>query len=155
MKGSKVGEDVVLKIKSGVKRLPVVVTFPWEISSSSVDNSVDQIGSIVSSNYEHSTEERDFETLPSALNGELDEIENDHGDALPFNKSPSELESSKHIDDLPSMLKDEELVDLKEPSVEEVNDGATDFTSKDVKPPHLAGPNVMNIILVAAECAPW
>ncbi|RXH91554.1 hypothetical protein DVH24_020577, partial [Malus domestica] len=106
---------------------------------------------IVSSNYEHSTEERDFETLPSALNGELDEIEKDHGDALPFNKSPSELESN----DLPSMLKDEELVDLKEPSVEEVNDGATDFTSKDVKPPHLAGPNVMNIILVATECAPW
>ncbi|KAM1573113.1 hypothetical protein EV2_044178 [Malus domestica] len=147
MKGSKVGEDVVLKIKSGVKRLPVVVTFPWEISSSSVDNSVNQIGSIVSSNYEHSTEERDFETLPSALNGKLDEIENDHGDALPFNKFPSELESSKHVN--------EELVDLKEPSVEEVNDEATDFTSKDVKPPHLAGPNVMNIILVAAECAPW
>ncbi|CAN6721771.1 unnamed protein product [Malus baccata var. baccata] len=122
-----------------------------ESSSSSVDNSVDQIGSIVSSNYEHSTEERDFETLPSALNGELDEIEKDHGDALPFNKSPSELESN----DLPSMLKDEELVDLIEPSVEEVNDGATDFTSKDVKPPHLAGLNVMNIILVAAECAPW
>ncbi|KAM0969366.1 hypothetical protein ACFX13_017903 [Malus domestica] len=144
-----------------------------ESSSSSADNSVDQIGSIVSSSYEHSTEERDFETMPSALNGGLNEIEKDHGDALPFNKSPSELESSKHVskdssktewsDGLPSfptnpessMLKDESLVDLKELSVEEVNDGATGFMSKDVKPPPLAGHNVMNIILVAAEFAPW
>ncbi|KAB2627693.1 granule-bound starch synthase 2 [Pyrus ussuriensis x Pyrus communis] len=144
-----------------------------ESSSSSVDNSVDQIGSIVSSSYEHSTEERGFEAVPSALNGGLDEIEKDHGYALPFNKSPSELESSKHVskdssntewsDGLPSfltnpessMLKYEELIDLKEPSVEEVNDGATGFTSKDVKPLLLDGPNVMNIILIVGKCAPW
>ncbi|KAM2014724.1 granule-bound starch synthase 2, chloroplastic/amyloplastic-like [Malus sylvestris] len=144
-----------------------------ESSSSSVDKSVDQIGSIVLSSYEHSTEEKDFETVPSALSGGLDEIEKDHGDALPFDKSPSELESSNHVgkdssktewsDGLPtfltnpesSMLKDDELIDLKETSEEEVSDGATGFTSEDVKPPPLAGPNVMNVILVAAECAPW
>ncbi|KAM1058844.1 hypothetical protein ACFX2B_023439 [Malus domestica] len=143
-------------------------------SSSSGDDTVeDQIGSIASSGYEHSTEEKEFETVPSALSRGLDEIEKDHGDALPFNKSPIELESSKHAstdssktewsDGLPSFLtnlesstlKDEELVDLKEPSVEEVHDGAAGFTSEDVKPPPLAGPNVMNVILVAVECAPW
>lgn len=51
-----------------------------------------------------------------------------------------------------SSLKYEKHEDLKEPSL----DGHENVpTIEDVKPPPLAGANVMNIILVAAECAPW
>ncbi|XP_008230773.1 PREDICTED: granule-bound starch synthase 2, chloroplastic/amyloplastic [Prunus mume] len=146
-----------------------------ESSSTSGDNTVeDQIGSIASSSYGDSTEDKELETVPSAVSRGLDKIEKDHGEPLPLNKAPSEVDSTKHVnktssktewsDALPSFISttaktstpiDEELVDLKEPSLEEVNNWETDLMSEDVKPPPLAGANVMNVILVAAECAPW
>ncbi|KAK3212662.1 hypothetical protein Dsin_017368 [Dipteronia sinensis] len=52
-----------------------------------------------------------------------------------------------------SSLKDEE--DLKDLNLQEVTIEATDPTVDYAKPPPLAGANVMNVILVAAECAPW
>lgn len=62
-------------------------------------------------------------------------------------------------DELPSFLrpatsspKDEKAEDLKESSVKEM---PIIFAEETEKPPPLAGPNVMNIILVSAECAPW
>ncbi|KAF5958549.1 hypothetical protein HYC85_005774 [Camellia sinensis] len=67
-------------------------------------------------------------------------------------------------DELPSFLssssassspKDEQHEDVKESSLQEVNGEANMPTSEDVKPPPLAGANVMNVILVSAECAPW
>lgn len=51
--------------------------------------------------------------------------------------------------------KEEKQEDLKKLSSEEVNNEATVSTDEDVKPPPLAGINVMNVILIAAECAPW
>lgn len=45
--------------------------------------------------------------------------------------------------------------DSKKSNPEDANVKAQDPTSEDVKPPPLAGPNVMNIILVSSECAPW
>ncbi|KAK6155085.1 hypothetical protein DH2020_009333 [Rehmannia glutinosa] len=44
---------------------------------------------------------------------------------------------------------------VKKSSPEDANVNIQDPTNEDVKPPPLAGPNVMNIIMVAAECAPW
>ncbi|KAI8541656.1 hypothetical protein RHMOL_Rhmol08G0079300 [Rhododendron molle] len=51
-----------------------------------------------------------------------------------------------------SSLKEEKLGDLKESSLREVNGEANVPTSEDVKPPPLAGANVMNVIVVSAEC---
>ncbi|PRQ53601.1 putative starch synthase [Rosa chinensis] len=160
-----------------------VDSFEQEDSFSDVESSSgggngtieEQNDSIASSTYGHSTAEKELETVPSAVSRSFSEIEKKHEETVPLNKAPYEAESTKHVnktsaksewsDSLPSFisttvetssLKDEEEhVDLKEPSLQEVNVGATDPTIEDVKPPPLAGPNVMNIILVAAECAPW
>ncbi|KAK3036624.1 hypothetical protein RJ639_030193 [Escallonia herrerae] len=50
-----------------------------------------------------------------------------------------------------STLEHKKTEDFKESSLQEVNAPA----NEDVKPPPLAGANVMKVILVAAECAPW
>lgn len=100
--------------------------------------------------------------------------EKEAGKDLNFKKTFSKVDShtqSKGItsesvwsDELPSFLssssatsslKDEKLGDLKESSLQEVNDEANVPSGEDVKPPPLAGANVMNVIVVAAECAPW
>ncbi|CAI9752713.1 unnamed protein product [Fraxinus pennsylvanica] len=57
--------------------------------------------------------------------------------------------------DAPSSLKYETNKNAKQSSLEDTSVKVQDPTGEDVKPPPLAGPNVMNIILVAAECAPW
>ncbi|GMN42229.1 hypothetical protein TIFTF001_011450 [Ficus carica] len=54
-----------------------------------------------------------------------------------------------------STLSDEKNVNLEEPSPQVVGDENDNAEKEIVKPPPLAGANVMNIILVAAECAPW
>lgn len=57
----------------------------------------------------------------------------------------------------PSSLKYEINKNDKQSSLEDANVKVQDPIGEDVKPPTLplAGPSVMNIILVAAECAPW
>ncbi|XP_024025240.1 starch synthase 2, chloroplastic/amyloplastic [Morus notabilis] len=54
-----------------------------------------------------------------------------------------------------STLRDEKQVDLEEPSPQVIDDEKAGGERDEEKPPPLAGANVMNIILVAAECAPW
>lgn len=49
----------------------------------------------------------------------------------------------------------EKLEDSKKLSLQNADDVANAPISDNVKPPPLAGANVMNVILVAAECAPW
>ncbi|XP_019157113.1 PREDICTED: granule-bound starch synthase 2, chloroplastic/amyloplastic [Ipomoea nil] len=53
-----------------------------------------------------------------------------------------------------STLEDEKR-DLRESSSKEIDVGTEDPVNGDLKPPPLAGTNVMNVILVCAECAPW
>lgn len=46
--------------------------------------------------------------------------------------------------------------DLEEAAMQpEADNEDSDSTVEDAKPPPLAGANVMNVVLVAAECAPW
>ncbi|CAI9758660.1 unnamed protein product [Fraxinus pennsylvanica] len=59
------------------------------------------------------------------------------------------------LSDAPSSLKYDKSKDAEESNLEDMKVKVQDPTGEDVKPPPLAGPNVMNIILVAAECAPW
>ncbi|CAK9162915.1 unnamed protein product [Ilex paraguariensis] len=108
----------------------------------------------------------------------LEKIPSDEGaketEDLPIQKSSLYVNSRKQLTDtaseavraaeLPSFLssfsatsiiKDEQKEDFKESSLQEVTGEANDPANDNVKPPPLAGPNVMNVILVAAECAPW
>ncbi|KAH6791163.1 starch synthase 2 [Perilla frutescens var. frutescens] len=59
------------------------------------------------------------------------------------------------IPDKPSSKEEEQHEDSKESNPEDGNLEAEDPTNEDEKPPPLAGANVMNVIIVAAECAPW
>ncbi|KAJ8646998.1 hypothetical protein MRB53_000021 [Persea americana] len=53
-------------------------------------------------------------------------------------------------------LIEEDFEELKEEIADDASDVPdTAAEEEDVKPPPLAGTNVMNVILVAAECAPW
>ncbi|GAB4831653.1 Sucrose synthase [Ancistrocladus abbreviatus] len=51
--------------------------------------------------------------------------------------------------------KDEKGRDLEDPVSTEGSDNTNDPMHDDMKPGPLAGANVMNVILVAAECTPW
>lgn len=122
-------------------------------------------GSIPSSSHVSSTTKNVSEILPSVEIREKPELYLAPEKASSNNSS---IKQSKTIDSkafksdvLPSYLSSSKAqvteeeeensteADLKEAA--EVDDAAVE----DEKPPPLAGVNVMNIILVAAECAPW
>jgi starch synthase len=66
-------------------------------------------------------------------------------------------------DKLPSFLSNtseisttnEKQENVNEPILPEINNIENDPATEDILPPPLAGANVMNVIMVAAECAPW
>ncbi|KAL9998473.1 Granule-bound starch synthase 2, chloroplastic/amyloplastic [Helianthus debilis subsp. tardiflorus] len=81
------------------------------------------------------------ESRPSVVNGEHKNKTNVESTSdNPLNKDEYSLTNE--------MLEDTGESILDESDVPSSDDG-------DVEPPPLAGPNVMNVILVAAECAPW
>ncbi|GLU11081.1 hypothetical protein SLE2022_278510 [Rubroshorea leprosula] len=100
-----------------------------------------------------------------------DEVGKEHGHILTSKKASSKSDSFKATDSgavksdsLPSYLsrtsgtsslRVEENEGLKGPILEEVAGEVDDPVVEESKPPPLAGANVMNIILIAAECAPW
>ncbi|XP_062106643.1 starch synthase 2, chloroplastic/amyloplastic [Humulus lupulus] len=138
---------------------------------------------ILFSAYVHSSEEKKRETPPSVASREFSERENKPGSNLPKeNTLPIKQSKEDQSSPLPSFLssnfkaspvKDERRVNLKESSLlldkasdlkdkmqEEsiphlVHDKEDDSSKEEAKPPPLAGENVMNIIMVSAECAPW
>ncbi|XP_044467629.1 granule-bound starch synthase 2, chloroplastic/amyloplastic-like isoform X2 [Mangifera indica] len=69
------------------------------------------------------------------------------------NSKTGELPSFLQLTPETSLPKGEEHGDSRGSSSQASE--ATDSAIEDAKPPPLAGANVMNIILVAAECAPW
>ncbi|KAL0450543.1 UNVERIFIED_CONTAM: Granule-bound starch synthase 2, chloroplastic/amyloplastic [Sesamum latifolium] len=103
---------------------------------------------------------------PSSSNGSYNmELTNTTEVRVSDTKTSLEVDSNKKLKDTtaktvilsdrPSHAGDEKHEDVKESSSEDANAELDDPTNEDVKPPPLAGVNVMNIILVAAECAPW
>ncbi|KAG6405835.1 hypothetical protein SASPL_133429 [Salvia splendens] len=54
-----------------------------------------------------------------------------------------------------SRKEEEQHEDARKSNPENGNVKAEDPTNEDANPPPLAGANVMNVIIVAAECAPW
>ncbi|XP_022751930.1 granule-bound starch synthase 2, chloroplastic/amyloplastic-like [Durio zibethinus] len=125
-------------------------------------------GRILSSSHVNSTMRHISEILPSDEVGEEPELH------LPREEASSNIGPNKQLkttdskafksDVLPSYLSSssdaaqltvEENENLTEGGLEEVNDEVDDPPIEDENPPAPAGVNVMNIILVAAECAPW
>ncbi|XP_048327644.2 granule-bound starch synthase 2, chloroplastic/amyloplastic [Ziziphus jujuba] len=137
------------------------------------ENSVEgQNDIVVSSSYGHSTEQKP-ETLPSTTSKGFVINERESKKPLPQENAAAAVHSTRKLEatsldtewsePLPSfltntqssVLEHEKYVDLTEPSLQVEDNGASDTMSEDVKLPPLAGANVMNVILVAAECAPW
>ncbi|KAK5820218.1 granule-bound starch synthase 2, chloroplastic/amyloplastic-like [Gossypium arboreum] len=136
-------------------------------SSSSISTVEGKNGSILSSSHVTSTVKDISEIRPSDEAGDEPEVH------LSSEKASSDLGSTKLLkttdskafksDMLPSFpssssdavlltsVENENLTKTSLEMVGEVHDPAVEST----KPPPLAGANVMNIILVAAECAPW
>ncbi|KAK1563287.1 hypothetical protein Q3G72_025410 [Acer saccharum] len=144
-----------------------------DLSSASGSNVVeDQTTNFSSSSYDDSTAKEVQEILPSGVIRDSNVGEEESGNGLPPKRTSINIYSPKQMEDtnseaawsteLPSFLsrtskisslKDEE--GLKDSNLQEVTSEATDSTADYAKPPPLAGANVMNVILVAAECAPW
>ncbi|CAL5185886.1 unnamed protein product [Lathyrus oleraceus] len=139
---------------------------PQKGSSSSGSAVENQNGGTVFSNYVRSKETETWAVSSVGINQGFDEIEkkNDAVKAsskLHFNEQiknklyerPDTKDISSSI--RTSSLKFENFEGANEPSSKEVANEAENFESGGEKPPPLAGTNVMNIILVSAECAPW
>lgn len=111
---------------------------------------------------------------PQGVRNRVGELGRDSGGSLPheiFSSDDGVLvteennSDANHTDVLPSFLSltsetdgmnDSEEKKLTEPVLGDAPFLANrDPEEEDIKPPPLAGANVMNIILVAAECAPW
>ncbi|KAK8710149.1 hypothetical protein V6N13_145488 [Hibiscus sabdariffa] len=135
------------------------------ISSDKVDE--DRNGSILSSSHVSSTTKNVSEILSS------DEVQEEPELYLPPEKASSTIGSIKpskttdykafKSDVIPSYLlssydnarvTDEQNENLTEAVLKEAAE-VDDSAVEGEKPPPLAGANVMNVILVAAECAPW
>ncbi|XVF14276.1 hypothetical protein REPUB_Repub09cG0044800 [Reevesia pubescens] len=139
-----------------------------DLASSTSDRmDVDKNGSILSSSHVTSTINDISEIPPSKEVVEEPELH------LPSEKDSSNIGSTKYLkatdskafksDVLPSYLSSssdaarltaEENENLTRALLKEVGE-VDDPAIEGEKPPPLAGANVMNIILVAAECAPW
>lgn len=114
--------------------------------SANEDNSSD----ILSSSYVHSTANEVPEPQTSSSSRNFGEGEKESGKNLHPNKASKQLK-----DDSSPRFWSDAYEELKETTSHVINNEAGVPADEDEKPPPLAGPNVMNIILVAAECAPW
>ncbi|KZV45643.1 granule-bound starch synthase 2, chloroplastic/amyloplastic-like [Dorcoceras hygrometricum] len=69
--------------------------------------------------------------------------------------TPMDTALTTIVTDIPSSMKDIKHRDFKKSRPEDENVYFQDPSDEPVKPPPLAGANVMNIMLVATECTPW
>lgn len=143
--------------------------------ASASDKSVDDHNSgIPSNNYARLTVDEELETRPSDISRDFNEVKKESEEVAPLRKISSDVDSTNHLketnsekvrsDGLPSFLSspsesssiiDEKHEIVNKTSLAVVDGEANDPAIEEVKPPPLAGANVMNVILVAAECAPW
>nr|DAD34889.1 TPA_asm: hypothetical protein HUJ06_005529 [Nelumbo nucifera] len=152
-------------------------SFPVQDLASTVAGSTNgkYANDIHSKSYTQATAVGMSETPDVDINGSFSEEEQGNGRNLSPEKVSLDIDSSKEFketssttvqsDTVPSFLlktskydlKDESTEELVESSLEDDVSSEANLVSEDetVKTPPLAGANVMNIILVAAECAPW
>ncbi|KAJ4832965.1 Sucrose synthase [Turnera subulata] len=141
------------------------------VASNTVDDLLDeQNGSIRSSNYLNSTADKVPEFASSAPIGGYSKGEKAPTKSLPPKKASSTEKSTQYVkpssseksrsEKLPSFLtKPQEVSHVNDQSHEVLNELTLPFESdsntEGAATPPLAGANVMNVVLVAAECAPW
>ena len=130
------------------------------VSSINSDSIAKSEGSSVS--YERSSDGRShaFENQNGAivgLNGDFDEAGEDVRIAPPETTSfkPDTLPAFLANGPETSSLEVENQEGVSESSLKEAIDESSDIEGEGEIPPPLAGANVMNVIVVAAECAPW
>ncbi|KAK6928181.1 Glycosyl transferase, family 1 [Dillenia turbinata] len=139
-------------------------------STDATNSSYEDNGAPFSSSYAYSRTHESPEVIVSELTTDISEESKETVNSLPLEKIPADKDFSKQPESsnkatvLPSFLSEtsgsldlqyETQEELKEPDLQVVNCGAGEPLTEDVKPPPLAGANVMNVIIVAAECAPW
>lgn len=142
-------------------------------STSDVNMHQQQNGPVLPSSYVHSTADEVSETASSAINRghakDDKELEQHASPRTAFVKNSTkqfkEMDSEKlQTDEIPSFLSNTtDISTINEENSEHSNESTSpmvdifesDSMTEDMKPPPLAGDNVMNVILVAAECAPW
>ncbi|XP_074268643.1 granule-bound starch synthase 2, chloroplastic/amyloplastic isoform X2 [Silene latifolia] len=108
------------------------------------------------------------EKAPSQFDGSFSKGERESLESLSGEKASFSVNTSSKMEEMrtePSFLsktykssssKDEKTQEMVEPTYyKELADLMAKPMGEDSKPPPLAGSNVMNVILVAAECAPW
>lgn len=148
-------------------------SLPDNSSTSNVNMHQQQNGTVLPISYVHSTADEVPETASSAINRghakDDKELEQHASPRTAFVKNSTkqfkEMDSEKlRTDEIPSFLSnttdistinEENSEHSNESTSPEVDNFESDSMTEDMKPPPLAGDNVMNVILVAAECAPW
>ncbi|KAK7316351.1 hypothetical protein VNO77_35321 [Canavalia gladiata] len=123
-------------VQSDEKEIP-------DISSVGIDQSFDK-----------GEEEDDKLSAAEKASYKLDfneQLNNKSYEAIMPDTLPNEIANIPKI----SALKIESLDLVRESSLKEGGDEADNSESEGENPPPLAGANVMNVILAAAECAPW
>ncbi|RDX83390.1 hypothetical protein CR513_35688, partial [Mucuna pruriens] len=124
-----------------------------------IGSAVENQNGIVSSNYVESNEKKipddSFRGIDLVFDkGEREEdkqLNNKRYETIVPNTLPKEIPSNIET----SSLKIGILEGLSESILKEVANEADNVESEGEKPPPLAGANAMNVILAAAECAPW
>ncbi|CAL5338478.1 hypothetical protein CsSME_00022017 [Camellia sinensis var. sinensis] len=148
-------------------------SFPYTNSNSSCINDKHN-GHVFSGSYAHSTADEAPDVLSIAAIRGYYEGEKNRVAEFTVEKDnlamlfPKEFEENGSVIDQPNTLPssfskaseiddsiEERIQELTEESLEVGSDEGHDPGDEDTTPTPLAGANVMNIILVAAECAPW
>ncbi|KAI8024212.1 hypothetical protein LOK49_LG03G00464 [Camellia lanceoleosa] len=177
MVGGETGDDFDEAFQDMVGKTKKILTMQKSLLEQTNSNSScindKHNGHVFSGSYAHSTADEAPDVLSIAAirgyyEGEKNRVaeltvEKDHL-AMPF---PKEFEENGSVIDLPNTLPssfpkaseiddpiEERIQELTEESLEVGSDEGHDPGDEDTTPPPLAGANVMNIILVAAECAP-
>ncbi|KAF7820527.1 granule-bound starch synthase 2, chloroplastic/amyloplastic-like [Senna tora] len=150
------------------------VSNPQEAFVGRDSNVESQNGGIFLSSYRHSNEEDILEAPAAGINRGFHEVEEGNDIISSREKAPTKLYIKEQVKDgryetvtpdtLPSYLTNSiETSNLKvehqdgmgKSSLQKTTDEVDNVESEDEKSPPLAGANVMNVILVAAECAPF
>lgn len=145
-----------------------------DLTPTSGSNLVENQNDIIpSSSAVHSTANEAPKLQLSAANRGADAGAKESENRLPPENESIDIDSSKQLkgtdmqstrsNELPSFLSrtavisspKEEWHEDNLDQVQQIDSEQIEPKTEEVKPPPLAGANVMNVILVAAECAPW
>uniref|UniRef100_A0A2C9WJ93 starch synthase n=1 Tax=Manihot esculenta TaxID=3983 RepID=A0A2C9WJ93_MANES len=124
-------------------------------STSDVNILQHQNNNVLPSGYVHSPADEVPEISPSAISGGYAKDEMEHGQRISPKTSSSIKNLTKEFKDMEMKSENEIIEGSAESTLPKVDNVENDTMTEDAKSVPLAGAHAMNIILVAAECAPW